>query len=828
MSLPRRRREAPLSVSEFALELVETSPAVVLVFDERLRFANPAAARVLGHPVDDLADLDLEQVLHPESQDLAGALLAELEAGELRPRRVELRVRRRTGQSRWLSLGVSPVELKGRASILASGFDETEHRQARDDLDRSRESMRMLQRAARSVYWEWEPETDRLQLSGMADELFGFAVRRSANNGADFVELIHPEDRQRLRRALIHTLKTGEDLTIDVRIITPSGEVRWLAERGVAVRGEDGWTARLIGVAHDISERKIAEEALFQEKGKADVTLASIADGVLRTDARGMVDYLNPVAQKLTGWTLAEAYGRAVEEVYQVVDPQTGKRLLDPLSQCLRKGREAIFVGDRLLADRDGGRHPVQDSAAPIRDRRGAIIGAVLTFRDLSRLHKIQQEVSRLASHDSLTGLINRRAFVARLERVLEERLAEGARHALCHLDLDNFRLVNETGGQAAGDRLIQQTAKLIQANLRAADQVAHLGGDSFAVLFRDCTPARAHNLAEEIRHAVRGAPFVSDERSFACRVSIGLVAIGPGAAAPPHDSPADGAAALLRDADAACVVAKEKGGDRIHDFQPGDSSVAERFGQMQWVSRINKAFDEDRFTLYQQRIMPLQEGGAEEAPICELLVRLVDERGDLVGPSSFIPAAERFGLVAEIDHWVLATALRRLAANGWADDERKPRFTLNISGFSLGASDFLELVIDEFEATGVDPGQILFEITETAAIADLTRAQRFLSALKGMGCRFILDDFGKGLSSLGYLRTLPLDFLKIDGEFVRNMTVDPIQTALVASIHEIGDVMGLRTIAEFVEDEETLESVRRIGVDYAQGFLLARPEPLP
>ena len=830
MGLPQRLRKAPVSIDEFAAELVETSPALVLVFDARLRFANPAAARVLARPAAELPGLDLEEMLHPDSRDLAAELLERLERGALEPGQVELRVRRRTGESRWLSLGIRPIELRGRASILASGTDDTDNRQARAELAHGRESLRLLQRAARWVYWEWEPESDRLRLSGLADELFGFAVRRSAPTSSDFGDLIHPEDRQRLRRALRNTVKTGANLAIDVRIVAPSGEVRWLAERGVAVRDADGWTTRVIGVVHDISERKIAEEALFQEKGKADVTLASIADGVLRTDARGMVDYLNPVAQKLTGWTLAEAYGRPAEEVYQVVDPQTGRRLSDPLNQCLRKGREAIFVGDRLLTNRDGGRHPVQDSAAPIRDRRGEIIGAVLTFRDLSRLHKIQREVSRLASHDSLTGLINRRAFVARLERMLEGRRLEGVRHALCHLDLDNFRLVNETGGQAAGDRLIQQTAKLIQANLRDADLVAHLGGDSFGVLFRDCSPARAHNLAEEIRHAVRAAPFISEGRTFSCRVSIGLVAIGPEPVDPVallRDSSADGAAALMRDADAACVVAKEKGGDRIHDFQPGDSAVAERFGQMQWVSRINKAFDEDRFTLYQQRIVPLQEGDRDEAPLCELLVRLVDEHGALVGPGSFIPAAERFGLIAEIDRWVLATALRRLAENGWADDARKPRFTLNISGFSLGASDFLELVMAEFETTGVDPGQILFEITETAAIADLTRAQRFLSALRGMGCRFILDDFGKGLSSLGYLRSLPLDFLKIDGEFVRNMTVDPIQTALVASIHEIGDVMGLRTIAEFVEDEETLESLRRIGIDYAQGFLLARPEPL-
>ena len=830
MSLPQRLGQMPLSASEFAGELVETTPAVVLVFGQRVRYANAAAARVLDRQTDELRGLDLDQLLHPESRELVAELLDQLDRGQLEARQIELRLRRRGGDSRWLRLAVTPVELRGRLSILASGLDETEHRQARAALDRSQESLRLVQRAARSVYWEWEPDTDRLALSRFADELFGFAIQGSANSGTDFGDLVHPDDRQRLHCALLNTMKQGDNLAIDLRCVTPSGEVRWLAERGVAVRDENGWTRRIIGVAQDISERKIAEEALFQEKEKADVTLASIADGVLRTDARGMVDYLNPVAQKLTGWSLAEAYGRPAEEIYRVVDPENGKLLLDPLSQCLRKGGESIFVGDRLLADRDGGQHPVQDSAAPIRDRRGEIIGAVLTFRDLSRLHKIQQEVSRLASHDSLTGLTNRRAFVARLDRVLAERRTESTRHALCHLALDNFRLVNETGGQAAGDRLIQQTAKLIETNLRDSDLVAHLGGDSFAVLFRDCTAARAHNLAEEIRHAVRSAPFVSEGRTFSCRVSIGLVAIGPDPVDPVallRDAGAGSAAALMRDADAACVVAKEKGGDRINAYQPGDSAVAERFGQMQWVSRINKAFDEDRFTLYHQKIVPLQKAEEEEAPFCELLVRMIDENGQLVGPASFIPAAERFGLIAEIDRWVLATALRRLADNGRTGDERPPHFTLNISGFSLGASDFLDLVIAEFKATGVDPGQILFEITETAAIADLARAQRFFSALREMGCRFILDDFGNGLSSLGYLRDLPLDFLKIDGGFVRNMTVDPIQTALVASIHEIGDIMGLRTIAEFVEDEETLEAVRRLGIDYAQGFLLARPEPL-
>jgi EAL domain-containing protein (putative c-di-GMP-specific phosphodiesterase class I) len=280
----------------------------------------------------------------------------------------------------------------------------------------------------------------------------------------------------------------------------------------------------------------------------------------------------------------------------------------------------------------------------------------------------------------------------------------------------------------------------------------------------------------------------------------------------------------VLSWADAACYVAKESGGDRIHVYRPGDTAVAERRGELQWISRINQAVEDDRLCLYHQTIQPLN-GDPAEPPLAELFVRLIDDDGDVVAPGAFVAAAERYGLVSTIDEWVLRRALQIIADGEHTTDET--RFAINVSGQSLGVDGFLGQVVNEFETSGVAPGRVLFEITETAAIGNLRNALRFISVLKEMGCRFVLDDFGRGLSSFGYLQNLPVDYLKIDGEFVRRMLTDPIQAALVALIHEIGDVMGLRTIAESVEDEETLEALTRIGIDYAQGFFIARPEPL-
>ncbi len=797
--------------------LADVTSTAIFVYKETFVYVNRACEQLTGYSAAELSQMPFWEVVHPDYRDLVrGRGLARLRGEEL-PDRYEFKIQRKNGEERWVDFTAGRIRLDGETAAVGSAVDITERKLAELALAESQERLNLAQRAARSVSWEWVTETDALQFSENADDLFGFPAADLIGKGRDFLSFVHPEDLPRLHRALVRTLKGGHDLAVEIRMVLPKGEVRWLAERALALHNAQGWAVKVIGVAHDITERKIAEEALFQEKERAHVTLASIADGVIRTDARGMIDYLNPVAQKLTGWTLAEAYGRPVDDLYRVVDAATGKRLLNPVERCLREHRSVVYPGDRYLVHRNGSEFAVHDSAAPIRNREGLVIGAILVFKDLTQLREVEREMLHLASHDLLTGLINRRAFEARLEDALRTARAEQRSHALCYLDLDQFKLVNDTCGHPAGDQMIQQVAAVIARSVGDEDALARLGGDEFGILLHDCGAEEALQRIDTIAEAIRAYRFSWQDRIFSTGVSGGLV---------PITAESPDLAGLMSAADAACYVAKESGGNRTHMYQTGDTALAERYGEMQWISRIHKAFDERRFFLYRQDIHDLM-GGAVRPVLTELFIRLRDRQGRMIEPSSFIPAAEKFGLISAIDRWVIETALGRLAAastNGSAPDLS---FAINVSGQSLCESSFLDFVLQKFEETGVAAERIFFEITETAAMADLPHAMRFISVLKGMGCRFVLDDFGKGLSSFGYLKNLPVDFLKIDGEFVRNLTNDPIQEALVASIHDIGRVMGLRTIAESVEDEETLDTLRNIGVDYVQGFLLSRPQLL-
>ncbi|HYG60957.1 MAG TPA: EAL domain-containing protein [Thermoanaerobaculia bacterium] len=570
-------------------------------------------------------------------------------------------------------------------------------------------------------------------------------------------------------------------------------------------------------------ERTLAEEALAQEKERAQVTLASIGDGVIRTDAAGRIDYLNPVAERLTGWTAEEAFQQPVMEVFRVVEEGTGKPLPNPVERCLREGRVIELPGASVLTPRHGGELAIRDSVAPIRDRQGRITGSVLVFKDVTQLRGLEREMLFLARHDPLTGLLNRREIEKRLQACLDTARDEGRQHAFFYFDLDEFKVVNDICGHVAGDEMLKQVAALLQSRLRTADSLARLGGDEFGLLLEDTTLEKARSVGGELQQALRGFRFAWQERIFETGASIGLVPLTRGCG---------DLAQVLSAADAACYVAKEAGRNRLHEYQTDDTALAERYGEMQWIHRIHQAFAEHRFCLYHQSIEPLgppADGALDEPPFFEIFIRLREEGGRIVTPGSFIPAAERYHLIPSIDRWVVHEALSALAARAVRGQrgDTTTRFAINISGQSLGDESFLDHVLAEIEATGAAPGRVCFEITETAAVGNLAQAMRFIAALKALGCCFVLDDFGSGLSSFAYLKNLPVDFLKIDGAFVRDMIGNSVQRALVESIHQIGRVMGIRTIAESVEDRETLDALRRIGVDYAQGYVLSIPSPL-
>src|SRR5689334_19243803 len=570
---------------------------------------------------------------------------------------------------------------------------------------------------------------------------------------------------------------------------------------------------RLVGSLSDIQKRKQAEALLAEEKERAQVTLASIADAVVTVDTAGRIEFMNPVAERLTGWPLAEARERAVAEVFAVVDEVTGAPIADPVARALSEGAVVEADGNVVLLCRGAESIAIDYSVAPIRDRDASIVGAVLVIQDMSRERQYAARLSNLASHDALTGLLNRREFEQRLRAIVEHREGEEGQHALLYLDLDQFKVVNDTSGHAAGDELLRQVGALLRPRLREGDVLARLGGDEFGVLLPHCPPAPALRIAEALRKAIVDFRFAWKNRSFTIGVSIGLVNLAEG----PHTL-----ASVLSAADAACYLAKDKGRNRVQVYRPEDSEVALRRGEMEWVHRLHRALAEDRLCLYSQPMRAMH-SPATDAQHEELLVRLIDEQNELIPPIAFIPAAERYHLMPSIDRWVIRTAFRVLADRR-AAGQTIGTYAINVSGASIGDDQFLDYVRENFARFHIPHASICFEITETTAVTSLTKAADFIGALREPGCRFALDDFGVGVSSFTYLKQLPVDFLKIDGSFVKNMLHDPVDAAMVEAIHRIGRVMGKQTIAESVETAAALDALRSVGVDYAQGNAIAPP----
>jgi diguanylate cyclase (GGDEF)-like protein len=470
-----------------------------------------------------------------------------------------------------------------------------------------------------------------------------------------------------------------------------------------------------------------------------------------------------------------------------------------------------------LLVKNDGNEVPVVHSAAPIRDRAGKITGVVLVLHDVSSERQYAAKLSYQASHDSLTGLINRGEFENRLGMALKTAAQLGRHHAVMYLDLDQFKVVNDTCGHAAGDQLMRQVSAVLQRRLREGDTLARLGGDEFGVLLENCAPDNASRIADQLRQTVSDFHFVWETRSFGITVSIGLVNVEDGLFT---------LADVLSAADAACYMAKDKGRNRVQVYHPEDSEVSLRQGEMEWVGRIQKALEEDRFVLYAQEIKGVN-SVQEQGTHCELLIRMLDERGEIVPPMAFIPAAERYSLMSAIDRWVIRTAFATISRLRMERSEPKLDLcAINLSGASITDERFLDFVREQFGHFDVPPRVICFEITETAAIANLERASQFIQAMKDIGCRFSLDDFGAGMSSFAYLKHLAVDYLKIDGDFVKDMADDLIDRAMVEAINNVGHVMGKKTIAEFVDSDRVLAALREIGVDYAQGYWVAKPRP--
>jgi diguanylate cyclase (GGDEF)-like protein/PAS domain S-box-containing protein len=702
--------------------------------------------------------------------------------------------------------------LKLLGTSLASGLERMSMAAQLTELT---ERNALIDAASNEGLWDFSFDSNKLYVSQRWKAMMGYA-HLGPDDIVDWRGMVHPDDLSRVQDAMFKHVSGALPLFESThRMRHCNGEYRWVISRAKGRIDKAGRLQRLIGVELDITERKLYEEALFREKESAQITLQAIGDGVITTDADSIIDYINPVAESLTGWRLEDAMGRNVDEVFRAFHEETCEPLENPLTGSIRRVRPIKATRPVLMIRRDGNELYVESTAAPIRDGQGKVCGAVLVFHDVSESRELNRKLSYHASHDALTGLVNRREFESRIERCLKSARALEGSYALCHLDLDQFKMINDSCGHSAGDTLLGHVGALLKSKVRWRDTLSRLGGDEYGVLLEGASLEEALRSAEILREAVKNFRFEWDDRVFKLSASVGVV---------PITADNVDVASILSAAEGACAAAKEQGRNRVHSFAENDIELMRRRRETQWAARISQALDDGRFDLYRMPIAPLQV--KEEGEHYEILVRMRDESGKIVSPEHFIAAAERYNIMPAIDRWVIENTFRWLVSE--ADErERLSMCAINLSGQSLGDDKFLPFVIEQFQKSGLDASKICFEITETSAVASFSQANRFIKSLKELGCKFSLDDFGTGLSSFGYLKHFPVDYLKIDGSFVRGILNDPIDREMVRSINEIGHLTGKLVIAEFAENQEIIQTLRSLGVDYAQGWGIAQPSRL-
>jgi diguanylate cyclase (GGDEF)-like protein/PAS domain S-box-containing protein len=525
---------------------------------------------------------------------------------------------------------------------------------------------------------------------------------------------------------------------------------------------------------------------------------------------------MNPVAERLTEWSAAEAKGKPLSTVFQIINEETRESTADPAQRCRVEDRVIGLANHSVLVSRSGREYSIQDSAAPIRDRDGRMLGVILVFHDVTESRRMAREAAHHATHDALTGLVNRREFDRRLEQALDNTKRYGVRNALCYLDLDQFKIVNDVAGHRAGDQLLKYLTTILKKQVRERDTIARLGGDEFGLLLGNCPIDKALDIAETLVISVREFKFVWDKRSFDVGVSIGLVEV---------TGEVQTAEELLTHADVACYAAKDLGRNRVHLYQKDNDGSDPQHREILRAADMRNAIERNRFRLYCQPIVSLSTAVPLSAHY-EILLRLLDDRGQLIIPGGFIPAAERYGIMSAIDRWVVRSTFQDF-------DKLFPgrsgiTISINLSGNSLNDDDLLTFLKEMISIYRIDPQQICFEITETAAIRNLTAAGRLVRAMRDLGGHFALDDFGAGLSSFAYLKNLPVDYLKIDGSLVCNIPKSDHDRAIVEALNQLAHRLGIETVAEYAETPATLSVLQELGVDYAQGYALGRAVPLP
>ena len=613
--------------------------------------------------------------------------------------------------------------------------------------------------------------------------------------------------------AWLKARRAGRQSVVALRLRDDDGTVLECELSGFPVPQDEGVLGTVVRLGRD----EMLRSARQQGTQLAEATLDSISEGVVITDPRGHIDYLNTAAEGLLDCTLEQARGRMLGDIAALVDEADRHALPDPVRRCLDEGRR-IDVGRRslLVARASGKELSVEMRASPIKSGGHEPSGCVVVLHDVSELRGLTRQMSYQASHDPLTGLANRREFERRLEEALQQARSRSTSHVLCYLDLDRFKAVNDTSGHTAGDNMLRELAAILGDKVRDSDVIARVGGDEFGMLLMGCPLDKARQIADDVCSAIRDFNFVWRDKIYSVGVSVGLVQIGPESGALED---------VLSAADSACYIAKQQGRGRVHVYSSRDEAAARQRGEILWLQRLQAALKENRFELRTQPIVAVA-GRPENGPAVEVLLRLRDADGGESLPLDFMQAAERYHLMPSLDRWVVQATFAAVGA-GTLKLPPDRSVAINISGQTLGDPQFLEFVVECLDRGAVQPEQVCFELPESAVAAHHGHASRFIAVLHGLGCRFALDDFGSGLGSFANLKQLPMDYLKIDGSFIRGLGTDEVSTAMVTAMIELARSLGVKVIAEQVETERAFEMARALKVDFVQGYAIGRPVPL-
>ncbi|MEM8611193.1 MAG: EAL domain-containing protein [Cyanobacteria bacterium P01_H01_bin.105] len=680
----------------------------------------------------------------------------------------------------------------------------------------SEERYALAVQGANDGIWDWDLRTNKIFYSCRWQTMLGLDGRHISDSPQEWLSRIHADDRSTFESKLQEHLEFHwSKFQCEYRVLHRDGDYRWMLTRGMALWDDKGQPYRIAGSQTNINERKQLEQSLYEEKELAQITLHSIGDAVITTDESGYIKDFNPVAEKLTGWLAKEAKQRSISEVCRIVDSNTRQALQNPALQAIKEKKTISLSDHPTLISKTGQEFAIGDSAAPIRSATGEVLGTVLVFHDVTEERGIAKQLAWHAFHDPLTELFNRKKFIYSLNNAIDELSMRETEHMLCYMDLDHFKAVNDTCGHAAGDKLLLQVADLWRSQIRQTDVLARLGGDEFGLLLYNCRLPRAVQIAESFCRSIQAFRFLYDGKVFSIGVSIGIV---------PITSNNTNSEQVIKLADTACYAAKNKGRNRVQVYHPDDAGIHQQTEDFQWLSRVTEALDEDQFQLYSQTIKPANPNSTDSC-LCEILLRLPNpQTGEISPPMAFLPTAERYNLMPHIDRWVVKSIFNYLASHTPA---AKTIYSINLSGSSINDESFISFLEEQLQQYPVNPEILCFEITETLAIANLQKAADLILKLKKLGCNFALDDFGSGMSSFSYLKHLPVDYLKIDGNFVKEAPTDDVLCAMLQSINHIGHIMGLKTIAEYVENLAVLEKVQALGIDYVQGYAISYPQPL-